>query len=155
MKALESIGILQHFVHFLETALGNIYFIDSAMGAISAVFNNISLVAAEQAMYSFTKFPANCHFWELLALTTGTGGSILIIGSAAGVGAMRIVKINFMEYLRKISWLAIAEFVSGILLFLLEVKIFNFLKCRYFNGPTNPIKLKQCNFTLDTKNDKM
>lgn len=126
VAALESIGLLEHFAHFLETTLGNIYYIDSAMGAISAIFNNISLVAAAQAMYSLSKFPADSHFWELLALTTGTGGSIFIIGSAAGVGAMGIIKISFMEYLKKISWLAIAGFVSGILIFFLEVKIFNF-----------------------------
>ena len=126
VAALESIGLLQYFAHFLENKLGNIYFIDAAMGAVSAIFNNISLVAASQAMYSLSKFPEDSHFWELLALTTGTGGSILIIGSAAGVGAMGIVKINFMEYLKKISWLAIAGFVSGILFFILEVKIFNF-----------------------------
>ena len=124
--ALESIGLLQYFAHFLENELGNIYYVDTAMGVVSAIFNNISLVAASQAMYGLSKFPADSHFWELLALTTGTGGSILIIGSAAGVGAMGIVKISFMEYLKKISWLAIAGFVSGILLFILEVKIFNF-----------------------------
>lgn len=126
VAALESIGLLQYFAHFLENKLGNIYFIDAAMGAVSAIFNNISLVAASQAMYGLSKFPADSHFWELLALTTGTGGSILIIGSAAGVGAMGIVKISFMEYVKKISCLAIAGFVSGILFFILEVKIFNF-----------------------------
>jgi Na+/H+ antiporter NhaD/arsenite permease-like protein len=62
---------------------------------------------------------------KYLALTTGTSGSILIIGSAAGVGAMGIIKINFMEYVKKISWLAIAGFISGIF-FILEIKIFNF-----------------------------
>ncbi len=125
VAALDSIGLLKDVAHFLEVNLGNIYFINAGMGAMSAIFNNISLVAAAQAMYGLSKFPADGHFWELLALTTGTGGSILIIGSAAGVGAIGIVKINFMEYLGKISWLAIAGFVSGVLMFILEVKLLN------------------------------
>ena len=66
-------------------------------------------------------YPTDHHFWEFLALTTGTGGSAIIIGSAAGVAVMGIEQIDFMWYLKKISWLALIGFAAGILVFLLQL----------------------------------
>jgi Na+/H+ antiporter NhaD/arsenite permease-like protein len=71
-------------------------------------------------MYDLTTYPCDDPFWEFLSLTTGTGGSMLIIGSAAGVAVMGIEKIDFIWYLKKISWLALAGYAGGIVLFILQ-----------------------------------
>jgi Na+/H+ antiporter NhaD/arsenite permease-like protein len=90
------------------------------MGLLSAVVDNVPLVAALQAMYDVSAYPVNHSFWQLLALATGTGGSMIIIGSAAGVAVMGMERIPFMWYLKNISWLALLGFASGIAVFLLE-----------------------------------
>jgi Na+/H+ antiporter NhaD/arsenite permease-like protein len=82
--------------------------------------DNVPLVAAAQGMYSLQDFPTDHRFWEFLALTSGTGGSMIIIGSAAGVAIMGIEKVNFFWYLKKISWLAMVGFAAGILLYILQ-----------------------------------
>ncbi|MBA2422763.1 MAG: sodium:proton antiporter, partial [Chitinophagales bacterium] len=68
-------------------------------------------------------FPTDHRFWSFLALTTGTGGSAIIIGSAAGVAVMGMEKINFLWYLKKISWLAMLGFIAGSLAFILQQEI--------------------------------
>jgi Na+/H+ antiporter NhaD/arsenite permease-like protein len=73
-------------------------------------------------MFSLTDFPLNHSFWEFLALTTGAGGSAIIIGSAAGVAAMGIEQIDFMWYLKKISWLALLGFAAGIGVYFLQLR---------------------------------
>jgi Na+/H+ antiporter NhaD/arsenite permease-like protein len=75
-------------------------------------------------MYSLNEYPTDHSFWRFLALTSGTGGSAIIIGSAAGVAIMGIEKIDFMWYLKKISWLALVGFIGGVLTFLLQELIF-------------------------------
>jgi Na+/H+ antiporter NhaD/arsenite permease-like protein len=82
---------------------------------VSAVVDNVPLVAASMGMYSITDYPADSFLWEFLAYATGTGGSILIIGSAAGVAAMGIEKIEFFWYVKKISLLALLGYVGGAL----------------------------------------
>ena len=72
------------------------------------------MVAAAIGMYPLTEYAVDHPFWELLAYCAGTGGSALIIGSAAGVAIMGILKIDFMWYLRKISWLAIIGYLAGV-----------------------------------------
>jgi Na+/H+ antiporter NhaD/arsenite permease-like protein len=76
-------------------------------------------------MYDLNTYPTDHPFWEFLALTTGTGGSAIIIGSAAGVAVMGIEQINFMWYLKKITWLALIGFAAGILIFLAQLKLGN------------------------------
>ena len=71
-------------------------------------------------MYPLSLFPTDHYFWEFLALTTGTGGSAIIIGSAAGVAAMGIEQIDFIWYLKKISWLALAGFAAGVSVYIAE-----------------------------------
>jgi Na+/H+ antiporter NhaD/arsenite permease-like protein len=83
----------------------------------------VPLVAASQGMYDLLTYPTDHPFWEFLALTTGTGGSAIIIGSAAGVAVMGIERIGFMWYLKKIGWLALAGFAGGILVFLLQMQL--------------------------------
>ena len=90
---------------------------------MSAVLDNVPLVAALQSMYSLEQYPQDHYFWELLAYTAGTGGSCLIIGSAAGVAAMGMEKIDFIWYLKKISWLAFAGFIAGAAIFILLERV--------------------------------
>ncbi len=120
VSALQSFGILQQMAAILSNSLGNDYAIGASLGVLSALVDNVPLVAASQGMYDLHTFPTDHDFWEFLALTTGTGGSAIIIGSAAGVAVMGIEKIDFMWYLKKISWLALIGFVAGMLVFLLQ-----------------------------------
>ena len=94
------------------------------IGLLSAVVDNVPLVAATQGMYSLETYPTDHYFWEFLAYCTGTGGSILIIGSAAGVAAMGIEKINFIWYLKKIGWLALLGYIAGGIVYILQHRLF-------------------------------
>lgn len=120
VSALDSFGILKQIAAFMNSHLPNHYAIATVLGLLSAVVDNVPLVAASQGMYDLTEYPTDHSFWEFLALTTGTGGSAIIIGSAAGVAIMGIENINFMWYLKRISWLALLGFVAGILVFLAQ-----------------------------------
>ena len=120
VSALQTVGVLGSLAQYLNTSLKSDYAIGTALGVLSAIVDNVPLVAASQGMYTLDQFPTDHRFWEFLALTSGTGGSMIIIGSAAGVAVMGIEKINFMWYLRKISWLAMAGFAAGILLYILQ-----------------------------------
>ena len=119
VSALEAVGTLNSLADWLTHTLKNDWLIATALGLLSSVVDNVPLVAASQSMYSLNTYPTDHSFWEFLALATGTGGSAIIIGSAAGVAVMGIEKINFMWYLKKISILALAGFFSGIIIFLL------------------------------------
>lgn len=119
ISALQSAGVLTVLAENLSSVLKNDYLIGSTLGVLSALVDNVPLVAASQGMYDLTTYPVDHPFWEFLALTTGTGGSMIIIGSAAGVAVMGIEQINFMWYLKKIAWIALLGFVSGISIFLL------------------------------------
>lgn len=123
VSALQSIGLLKELATVLNTTFKNDYLIGTALGLLSAIVDNVPLVAASQGMYDLSTYPTDHPFWEFLALTTGTGGSAIIIGSAAGVAVMGIEQINFMWYLKKISWLALIGFAAGILVFLLQIQI--------------------------------
>jgi Na+/H+ antiporter NhaD/arsenite permease-like protein len=119
VAALESIGVLKNTANFLSQHLHSETNIASALGVLSAIVDNVPLVAAAQGMYSLEQYPTDHNFWELIALTTGTGGSMIIIGSAAGVAAMGIENIPFGWYLKKISWIAAIGFIAGILCFVM------------------------------------
>ncbi len=123
VSALQSYGILKDLAVFLTNTLQNDYLIGIALGLLSAVVDNVPLVAASQGMYDLNTYPTDHFFWEFLALTTGTGGSALIIGTAAGVAVMGIEHIDFMWYLKKIGWLALLGFVAGILVFILQMQL--------------------------------
>jgi Na+/H+ antiporter NhaD/arsenite permease-like protein len=120
ISALESTGVLKQLAGFLSDNLKNDYLIGVALGLLSAVVDNVPLVAAAQGMYDLTQYPTDHPFWEFLALTTGTGGSAIIIGSAAGVAVMGIEEIDFIWYLKRISLLALAGFAAGIAVFFLQ-----------------------------------
>ncbi len=120
VSALQSFGLLKILATFLNKTLQNDYLIGIALGILSAIVDNVPLVAASQGMYDLSSYPPDHPFWEFLALTTGTGGSAIIIGSSAGVAVMGIEQIDFIWYLKKISLLALAGFATGILVFLLQ-----------------------------------
>ncbi len=120
VTALQSAGILRYLAIFLSDHLKNDYAIGTTLGLLSALVDNVPLVAASQGMYDLSVYPTDHYFWEFLALTTGTGGSAIIIGSAAGVAVMGIEKIDFLWYLRNISWLALIGFAAGIIVFLAQ-----------------------------------
>jgi Na+/H+ antiporter NhaD/arsenite permease-like protein len=117
VAALQEFGHLETAAMALDSAFGgDIFSINIVIGLLSSIVDNVPLVAAAQGMYDIApsgEFAANGHFWELLAYCAGTGGSALIIGSAAGVAAMGLEKIDFMWYLKKISWLAIIGYFAG------------------------------------------
>jgi Na+/H+ antiporter NhaD/arsenite permease-like protein len=123
VSALQSFGILKDLATVLSNSLKNDYLIGTVLGLLSSVVDNVPLVAASQGMYDLSTYPTDHPFWEFLALTTGTGGSAIIIGSAAGVAVMGIEQINFIWYLKKISWLALIGFAAGILVFLVQQQL--------------------------------
>lgn len=123
VTALQSIGLLKELAGFLSSTLKNEFSIGIALGLLSAIVDNVPLVAASQGMYDLSTYPTDHPFWEFLALTTGTGGSAIIIGTAAGVAVMGIEQIDFMWYLKKIGWLALVGFAAGIVVFLLQIKL--------------------------------
>jgi Na+/H+ antiporter NhaD/arsenite permease-like protein len=125
VSSLDAFGILKNLATVLDSTLGNTYSIGTSLGILSAIVDNVPLVASAQGMYDLTHYPTDHLFWEFLALTTGTGGSAIIIGSAAGVAAMGIEKINFIWYFKKISWIALAGFAAGIIIFIAQE---NFLR---------------------------
>ncbi len=137
VSALEGVGVLGGFAGFLDEKVHNVYAIDTLIGLMSAVVDNVPLVAASMGMYPLPDaaamaaadagyaayFVQDGVFWKLLAFCAGTGGSLLIIGSAAGVVAMGLEKINFMWYLKNFSLMALAGYVAGIAVFTLEMLI--------------------------------
>lgn len=119
IAALSSIGILNTMAIWLTENLKNENVIIMSIGLLSAVVDNVPLVAAAQGMYE-TTYPVDHYFWTFLAYATGTGGSVLIIGSAAGVAAMGMEKINFFWYIKKISLLALLGYLAGAAVYILQ-----------------------------------
>ena len=139
VAALESAGHLHLLSEFLDEHVHDIYGINAAIGLLSAIVDNVPLTAGAMGMYPImtdvmvqasvepeymAHFVQDGAFWELLAYSAGTGGSILIIGSAAGVAAMGLEKIDFIWYMKKISWLALIGYIGGIFIYWLQELIF-------------------------------
>ena len=116
VAALESLGILFEFADSLNLAIPNSDILVMLLGIGSAIIDNVPLVAASMGMFSEV---IDHPLWHFIAFSAGTGGSMLIIGSAAGVVAMGLEKIEFFWYLKKISWLALVGFIAGSLTFIL------------------------------------
>ena len=111
--ALESMHILQHFAAWLDATVGSQSVIVTLIGLLSAIVDNVPLVAASMGMYSLETYPMDSFIWEYLAYCAGTGGSILIIGSAAGVAVMGMEKIDFIWYLKRVSLIALIGYFAG------------------------------------------
>lgn len=124
--ALQEVGLLNQMADYLLSNLPSIDAMVIAIGVISSLVDNGSLVAAAQGMFSMSTYPIDHHLWEFIALCAGTGGSMLIIGSAAGIAIMEKEKISFLWYLKKITPLAIAGFLAGILMYYVQIFAFNF-----------------------------
>ncbi|KAF8657124.1 hypothetical protein HU200_060307 [Digitaria exilis] len=116
--SLESAGILRQLANYLDANIPNGDLIASAIGVASAVIDNVPLVAATMGMYDLNSYPQDSDFWQLIAFCAGTGGSMLIIGSAAGVAFMGLEKVDFFWYLRKVSGFALAGYAAGIMSYL-------------------------------------
>jgi Na+/H+ antiporter NhaD/arsenite permease-like protein len=113
IAALESTGQLSALANNLQQWVGNQSIIVMVIGLVSSVIDNVPLVAATQGMYDLSLYPTDSFLWEFLAYCAGTGGSILIIGSAAGVAAMGMEKIDFFWYFKRISLLAAIGYFAG------------------------------------------
>lgn len=119
VSALESMEILNHFSAWLDSTLGDQRVIITLIGILSAIVDNVPLVAASMGMYDMNVYYQDHLIWEYLAYCAGTGGSILIIGSAAGVAVMGMEKIDFIWYLKKISLLAMLGYFAGAIAYLI------------------------------------
>lgn len=117
VAGLQVAGHLTDTALFLDQNLGNIFAVNTVIGMLSSIVDNVPLVAAAMGMYPMSQFPPDHAFWELLALCAGTGGSILVIGSAAGVAAMGILGIDFLWYVKRIAFPAMLGYFGGIITF--------------------------------------
>lgn len=111
--ALQAMGTLHSLAEYLAESIGDNRIIITLIGILSSIVDNVPLVAGAMGMYSLKTYPVDSFVWEYLAYCAGTGGSILVIGSAAGVAAMGMEKINFIWYLKRISLLAFVGYLAG------------------------------------------
>jgi Na+/H+ antiporter NhaD/arsenite permease-like protein len=123
VATLEHSHILQSFAGLLDQTIGRQDLIVTLLGLVSAIVDNVPLVAASIGMYDLAQYPADSFLWEFMAYCAGTGGSILIIGSAAGVAAMGLEKIPFFWYVKKISWLALIGYFAGIATYIIQYNL--------------------------------
>jgi len=121
---LRGTGVLGELAAWMDKAIGNQDLIAFSIGLLSAVVDNVPIVAATMKMYPLDVFPMDAKLWEFIAYAAGTGGSCLFIGSAAGVAVMGMEKIEFSWYLKKISWLALLGYIAGALAYLAVYPIF-------------------------------
>ncbi len=113
ISALDSTHQLADLAAYMDRTIGNIDVIVISIGLLSSIIDNVPLVAAAMGMYDMQTYPTDHYFWEFVAYCAGTGGSCLIIGSAAGVAAMGMEKIDFLWYMKKISLLALLGYLAG------------------------------------------
>lgn len=114
VSGLSTAGYLGQLADWLTVNVPNVYAVNGVLGVLSAVVDNVPLVAAAQGMYPLSIYPMDSSFWELLALCAGTGGSMLIIGSAAGVAVMGVLGVEFMWYLKRLALPALVGYLGGI-----------------------------------------
>ncbi|MBK7790033.1 MAG: sodium:proton antiporter NhaD [Saprospiraceae bacterium] len=120
-NAINNVGTLQYMAESLEKAIPSRDIVIILLGVLSAIIDNVPLVAASMGMFTDG---IDSKVWHFIAFTAGTGGSMLIIGSAAGVAAMGMEKIDFIWYFKKISWLAAIGFLAGVAVFLIQFSLF-------------------------------
>jgi NhaD family Na+/H+ antiporter len=125
--SLDAIGLLHELATFLDRQIGNVTIIATLIGLLSAVVDNVPLVAAGMGMYDLATYPMDSHLWQLLAYCAGTGGSILLIGSAAGIALMGMEKVHFFWYLKRVSTIALVSYLFGIGVYLLQETGLNYI----------------------------
>ena len=118
IASLEAAGLLQSFATWINGYIASSEIIALVIGFVSAIIDNVPLVAASMSMYDLSQFPPDSPFWNLVAYCAGTGGSMLIIGSAAGVALMGLEKVNFFWYFKRITPIALLSYLAGALLYL-------------------------------------
>jgi Na+/H+ antiporter NhaD/arsenite permease-like protein len=116
-------GMLAALSSWLDQTIGRLDVIVLLLGLLSAIVDNVPLVAAAMRMYVLDQHPADSFLWEFISYCAGTGGSILIIGSAAGVAAMGIQPIQFLWYARRIAWLALSGYFVGALVYIVQYRL--------------------------------
>lgn len=114
IDALQAAGILESLAHWMEKYCHSDVGMATAIGLLSAIVDNIPLVAASMGMYDLQQYPIDSHLWKLIAYTAGTGGSVLLIGSAAGITLMGLEKVDFFVYLKKATIPALLGFFAGV-----------------------------------------
>ena len=124
IAALESTHQLAALASFMDEKIANINIITISIGLLSAVVDNVPLVAATMGMYDMNTYPVDHYFWEFIAYCTGTGGSILVLGSAAGVAAMGMEKMDFIWYLKRFSLVALAGYFAGAFFYMAQQYFF-------------------------------
>lgn len=127
VSVLAEVGVLAALGEWLDKTIGNHYLVTGTIGVLSAIVDNVPLVAGSMQMYPIAEIGDMAQdgiFWQLLAYCAGVGGSMLIIGSAAGVMVMGLEKITFGWYMKKISWVAAVGYVAGIAVYYVEKLIF-------------------------------
>lgn len=124
VATLEHTNILSAIAGWLDRTVGRLDLIVTLIGLVSAIVDNVPLVAASMGMYDLARYPADSFLWEFMAYCAGTGGSILVIGSAAGVAAMGLEKLHFFWYVKRISGLALLGYFGGIGVYLLQTRLF-------------------------------
>lgn len=124
VAALETAGLLRQLASFMDARIGDKNVIVFAMGLASSIIDNVPLTAASMGMYSLSAFPTDSILWLAVAYAVGTGGSLLIIGSAAGVVVMGMENIRFSWYFKKVSFAGLLGYVAGFIALLLAFRIF-------------------------------
>jgi Na+/H+ antiporter NhaD/arsenite permease-like protein len=124
IASLESLNVLRELAGVLNNVFGDMRIIVFIIGLLSAIVDNVPLVAASMGMYDMATYPTDHWMWEFMAYCAGTGGSALIIGSAAGVAVMGMERIDFMWYVKKISALALIGYAAGAVVYLLTYPFF-------------------------------
>jgi len=120
---LDKSGLLKELAVFLSNNLPSLDIIATVIGLASALIDNVPLVAATMGMYEISDFPTDDRLWQLIALCAGTGGSILVIGSASGVALMGLEKVDFLWYAKKVSLGATIGYFAGIAAYLAQSAI--------------------------------
>lgn len=123
VATLQHAGVLAAIARWLNSTIGRVDVIVLVFGLLSSIVDNVPMVAAAMGMYPLSAYPPDSFLWEFMAYCTGTGGSILIIGSAAGVAAMGAEKIDFIWYLRRFALLALTGYVAGALVYALQNEV--------------------------------
>jgi Na+/H+ antiporter NhaD/arsenite permease-like protein len=123
VAALERAHVLEMLARWLDANFGRLDVIVVLLGLLSAIIDNVPLVAASMGMYSLSQYPPDSFLWEFVAYCAGTGGSILIIGSAAGVAAMGLERIRFFWYVKYISGLALLGYLGGVAAYIVQYRL--------------------------------
>jgi len=125
VAVLEHTRILEIMAKWLDANIGRQDVIVVMLGLLSAIVDNVPLVAASMGMYGLAQYPPDSFLWEFVAYCAGTGGSILIIGSAAGVAAMGLERIQFFWYVRQVSGLALLGYFGGAAAYIVQYRLFH------------------------------